>query len=136
VKIERAFAMMFGLAVAVEALHWFVFTPPVLHLTFWAGYVILIVLGIMLAREPQPYRTAFANTWPFVLLWFFVEYAAIRTRHGNFPVDWSDEKSRLAEWGWLIASVLHLPLAFAASTLGVALARMFWRRRSHESNAA
>jgi hypothetical protein len=136
VTIERAFAITFSVAIVLEALQWLVTIPALSPFAFWAGYLLLVALGFMLGRKSHPYRTAFANTWPFVLLWLVVGWVGIGAGRGYHPPGWTDETTRLAQWGWLIGNILYLPVAFAAPAFGVWLARMFSRRGKNASSAA
>ena len=140
--ISRAFYATFLLAAVIEGislaclwLGWYMRPGSAIdYIWFGARYAPLIALGFMLGRVHQPYRTAFANTWPFVILWFIFGIATLRI--GETPPGWDSEKLRLAQWGYVLASALFLPLAFGAAALGVRLSRHFHRVRQDDPNAA
>ena len=126
--ISRAFYIAFGCALAIEAIRFFLPQPGALSTALIiAGYLCLIALGFLLGHQSQPYRVAFANTWPFVLLWIALGIASVWSPLAEVPPNWSAAEMREALWGYVLASVLFLPVAFGASALGVWLAHRFPR---------
>jgi hypothetical protein len=136
VTISRAFYITFGCALLIAAMH-FLLTEESDFGTVLvvAGYVCLVGLGFLLGNQSQPYRTAFANTWPFVLMWLVMGIACIQVQLSGLP-HWSAADIRTAQWGYVIASLLYLPVAFVASAVGVWLARRFPRFQIGGSGAA
>jgi hypothetical protein len=126
VTISRAFYIAFGCALAIEAFRFFLpESGTFATVLVIASYLCLVGLGFLLGHHSAPYRTAFANTWPFVLLWLVTGIAYIQFNEA--PPKLTAENTRSAQWGYVIASILFLPIAFGASALGVWLARRFPR---------
>ena len=140
--ISPAFYLTFAVAAVIELvslacvwLGWYSAPSAATDAIWWlTRYGPVTALGFMVGRISQPYRTAFANVWPFAILWFVV--GIITLRMSEMPPDWDAEKLRSAQWGYVLASVLVLPLAFASAALGVCLARRFHRVPPGDSNAA
>jgi hypothetical protein len=137
VTISRAFYIAFGCAIAIEAFSFFLSEPSAfVTVLVIAGYLCLVALGFLLGHHSGPYRIAFANTWPFVLLWLVTGIANMQFRISAAPPNWTAETMRSAQWGYVMASILFLPLAFGASALGVWLAHRFPRFQAGGPRAA
>ena len=133
--ITRAFGVTFALAVASEIARSVLGAVPLVNdIIFVFGYVLLVALGFMLALGGLRYSKALANTWPFVVLWFLA--GILNLRLGASPPDWSAQDQANAYWGYVIATIMFLPLAFGASAFGVWLGRIVCHRRPPSSNAA
>ena len=105
-------------------------------LLFALGYALLIALGFMLALGGHGYATAFTSTWPFVLLWFLVGVFNLASSRSVISPGSALDQGGGAFGGYVIATVMFLPLAFGASAFGVSLGRIAGRRRPPSSNAA
>jgi hypothetical protein len=134
-----AFRRTFTIALAVGVIESAL--PPsvaekTLYAGFWIGYLLVAAFGFLATWEGQRYRHVFTYTWAFVALWFVLGVLNFILGRGDVPVDWSPEKDRLAFQGYLLATVLFLPVAFAASALGAAIAHLFARFRREPPHAA
>ena len=131
--IERAFGTTFGAAVLLEVVRVaFVRDSTIIAIcTSVVGYLALVVLGFLLARAGHSYRTAFANMWPFVILWLVVGLVDITFDPRGWPPGlYTAENVSKARWGFVLATILYLPIAFAAAALGVFGARLARRIRA------
>jgi hypothetical protein len=129
----RAFAITFGCAVAVEVAR-LLFEPlgALDHVLFVLGYLVLALLGFLIAHRDRPYRSASALTLPFLVLWL-----ALGMLYGMLEgtsAAWTAEDRRRAGLGYMIATLMFAPLAFLASALGVWLGRRLKGGRSEASN--
>ena len=130
--VRRAFLVTFSFAALVEVLHWFLPWPSQLAaITFLAGYLVLIVLGFLIASAGRGYVLALSLTLPFAVLWLGVGMLNFLLGRGEVPPHWTPDKETQAFYGYLFAWLLFLPLAFASSTFGVLLERIFKRIRRH-----
>ena len=137
-SISRAFGIAFGLGVLLEVaaafgmLSW---APE--SVVFLAQYAVLVLLGFLLGRRRgRAYSVAVANTLPFVVLWFVFGYVRMNFLQHETPPNWTAEQDYQAWLGYIFANVLFLPLAFAASALGVLLARVTKRVTGSADSAA
>ena len=103
---------------------------------FAAGYVILAAFGFFAVRSGHGYRYTFSRTWIFIGLWFMAGVANFTLGRGETPSNWTPEKDSQAFWGYVLATVLFLPVAFASSGLGVLTARLMGKLRHGSSSAA
>ena len=94
------------------------------------------MFGFLAGREGWRYRHVFLHTWAFVALWFLLGVVNRILDRGETPADWSPEHDLMAFYGYLLASAVFLPVAFASSGLGVAVARLVSRRRHEPPPAA
>jgi len=132
----RAFSVTFALAVVCEAIGFALDGKPSIGevILFGLGYALLVALGFLVAQCGHGYATAFASTWPFVLLWFLVGVFNMAWDRSATPPGFAhDHPSPF--WGYVVATVMFLPLAFGASALGVWLRRFVRRRRAPPSSA-
>lgn len=135
--IGRAFWYTFGASLLLTLLNR---VPPESSLLTGVlgvlGYLPLFALGFILSRFDHPYRIARTYTWPFVISWFAAGLLAIHFGLDEVPPDWSAGKTRLAEWGYVLSTIIFLPLAFGASVLGVWLGRRHQRVAGDRSDVA
>ena len=128
--IHRAFFITFSFAALVEVLNWFLPWPSqIAAIIFFAGYLLLVVLGYLLASAGRGYGLAFSLTLPFAVLWLGVGMLNYLLGHSENPPDWTPEKETQALYGFVFAWLLFLPLAFASSAFGVFLERVLKRVR-------
>ena len=136
---SRAFRVTFTAAVLIGLIDWAI-PHSVAQQTFYVGtslgYLILSVFGFLAGREGSRYRHVFLHTWAFVALWFLLGVVNLILDRGETPADWSPEHDLMAFYGYLLASAVFLPVAFASSGLGVAVARLVSRRRHEPPPAA
>ena len=136
---SRAFRRTFVAAVTVGAIESALpldVAEKTLYAGFWIGYLLVAAFGFLATWEGQRYRHVFAYTWAFEALWLVLGVLNFVLDRGDVSVDWSPEKDRLAFQGYLLATVLFLPVAFAASGLGTAMAHLFARFRREPPRAA
>ena len=135
--IDRAFSVTFVLAVILEVIRFPFGALPVVVETIVSGlgYGLLLLLGFMLGRGNFGYAAAFVRTLPFVLLWFLVGILNLVSWRSETGSVWSTHDQEQAVWGYVLATVMLLPVAFGASALGVWLGRIWGGRRS-STNAA
>ena len=136
---SRAFRRTFAVALAVAFIEWALplgLAEKTMYAGFWIGHLLVAAFGFFATWEGRRYRHVFAYTWAFVAVWFVLGVLDFVLGRADVPVDWSPEKSRLAFQGYLLATVLFLPVAFASSGLGVAMAHVFARFRREPPRAA
>jgi hypothetical protein len=136
---NRAFHRTFALAVAIGVIDWalpLTVAEKTLYVGFWLGYVVLAAFGFLAVREGYRYRYVFRRTWPFVGFWFALGILNFILGRGEVPADWSPEMNRLALQGYLLSTALFLPVAFASSGAGVAVAHLLSRLRHDPPPAA
>jgi len=137
VSIERTFGITFSIAVALEIVRLVVgYSSPVAEVALWAGYLMLAALGFLLASAGHSYRTAFANTWPFVILWLVLGLDDLTFDPRAWPPGLNtSENISQARWGYVLACAMFLPVAFAATAIGVLAARLVQRGPRAPGNA-
>jgi hypothetical protein len=127
---SRAFRRTFTAAVAVGVIEWAMplgIAEKTLYAGFWIGHLLVVAFGFLATWERQRYRHVFAYTWAFIALWLVLGVLNFIFGRGDVPADWTPEQSRLALQGYLLATVLFVPVAFASSGLGAAMAHLFAR---------
>ena len=127
---QRTFFIAFSFAALVEALNWFLAWPSTLGASvFFVGYLVLVVLGYLLASAGRGYVLALTLTWPFALLWLGVGILNFLFGRGENPVGWTSKEETQTFYGFVFAWLLFLPLAFISSAFGVLLKRLAKRIR-------
>lgn len=132
---SHAFRLTFALVVMIGVFDWvmpFEISKGVFFFGTWIGYFLLGAFGYMAVREGRPYRHVFAFTWAFVAFWFVLGLLNFAFGRGSTPVNWSHQREHLAFYGFLFASAMFLPVAFAFSGLGVGVAKFRSRNRAKE----
>jgi hypothetical protein len=126
---NRAFRLTFAAAVILEIARLLPIGETINTVGFWTRYALLLAFGFLAARGGSGYRYALARTWFFVGLWlaFGVVGALVDTTlfRSEMAPTLSPDKRWLAFGGYVFATILLLPIAFAASALGVLAARLF-----------
>ncbi len=136
-SINRAFGLSFLSALIVEAVLWFV--EPTTSLSVvggWLKYLSLVLLGVLLGRSGHSYVTAFANACPFALLWATVGYLRTHVPGAHVPPEWAQTAQSYGWWIFLLGAVFTLPLVFAASAVGIWLAKTIWRHTNGSAGPA
>ena len=137
--ISRAFYVTFGVAVAMELVSvaltlsgWY---SGWVAEAWWLGqYGPVLALGYLLGGVREPYRTTFVNVLPFIVLWLVVGLLTLRLTLMHSDLD--AKGAGQAEWGYLLASILSLPMTFGVAAFGVWCARRFRRVTKDDSSAA
>jgi hypothetical protein len=95
------------------------------------------VLGFLATRDGHGYKYVFSRTWLFIALWFSIGVlTAIATLVGLVPAEIPAEERSQAFMGYVFATLLFLPTAFASSWLGFFVYRLLTKFRRRTSNAA
>lgn len=135
---SRAFRLTFTAALVIGLIDW-VLPLSIAQQTFyvgtWIGYFLLMAFGFLAVREGCRYRHVFLYTWAFVGFWLLLGVVNFILGRGEAPADWSAEKDHMAFFGYLLAFAAFLPVSFASSGIGVAVAHLLSRTR-HESPPA
>ena len=136
-SISRAFAICISIAFGIEVLQWLLgTTSPIAVAVGWLKYAPLLLLGILLGRAGHSYATAFANSWPFVLLWIAFLYIGVQFPDASAPPEIL-AKARSFGWGpYLVFALFGLLMAFAVSAVGIWFAHLIRRRNQGNANAA
>ena len=133
---SRVLGTCLAIALGIEALLWTTGTAsPLAAVLGWSKYAPLVLLGFLLGRQGHSYRTAFANTWAFALVWTVFFY--FRVQHPDVPVS-AEELAATRAAGLLpygIFLLLSLILACAAAAVGVWLSGMLARRVPADADA-
>jgi hypothetical protein len=103
--------------------------------TSLAGYAVLTVFGFFGGRAGETYGRVFSLTWPFVALWFGAGVLNYLLGLGDIPEDWTPQQDRQAFYGYTLATVMFLPVAFACSGVGLWIARLTSKRASDPNEA-
>jgi hypothetical protein len=129
VSINRAFGLSFLSALIIQALLWFVDPTTSLGIVGgWFKYLSLVLLGVLLGHAGHSYVTAFANAWPFALLWATVGYLRAHIPGAQVSPEVVHTAQSYGWWIFLFGALFMLPVVFAASAVGIWLAKTIWRR--------
>lgn len=135
---NRAFRKTFTTVAVVEGVRLLLPSGPTTDtVVFVIGYVMLGVFGFLATRDGHGYKYVFSRTWLFVALWFSIGVLTILgTLVGLVPSEIPAEKYSQAFMGYVFATLLFLPIAFASSWFGFFVYRLLSKFRRRTSNAA
>ncbi|MBC9072777.1 hypothetical protein IAI53_12445 [Thauera sp. CAU 1555] len=131
----RAFRQTFAAAVAVGVIDWalpLAVAEKTMYAGSWIGYLLLVAFGFLAIREGSRYRYVLRHTWAFVGFWFALGVLSFTLGRTDVP----PEDRVLGLQGYLFATVLFLPVAFASSSLGAAIAHFLAKLRHDRPDAA
>jgi hypothetical protein len=121
--MQRAFRVTFLATAVLTVAGMFLPLSGVIAMSL-SGYALLAVFGFWAGRSGATYGKVFFATWPFVALWFGAGLLNFLLGRGETPPGWPPQMDRQAFYGYIFATVLFLPVAFACSGLGMWVARL------------
>lgn len=135
---NHAFRKTFTTVAVVEGIRLLLPSDPTIDMVvFSIGYVMLGAFGYLATRDGHGYKYVFSRTWLFIALWFSIgALKALITFLGLAPAEIPPEKNFQAFMGYVFATLLFAPIAFASSWLGILVYRLFTKFRHRSSNAA